>query len=150
MALGDPRVAALARLRGGGLRAQDGPAWAQLLRCVRLLPPTLPLGELHLWPWGSLPLCPAQRPPLEFWVEVMARLPRATQASRPTPVVAPAPRPYPVATPAPRPVLKTVGPAQRRPTRNQTAFYAAVASVPPAEALQAIHGARTAESTKGT
>ena len=150
MALGDPRVAALARLRSGGLRPQDGPAWAQLLRCVRLLPRTLPLGELHLWPWGSLPLCPAQRPPPEFWAEVMARLPRATQASRTTPVVAPAPRPCPVATPAPRPVLRTVGPAQRRPTRNQTAFYAAVASVPPAEALQAIHGARTAESTKGT
>ena len=62
----------------------------------------------------------------------------------------PAPLPCPAATPAPRPTLGSAGPAQRRPTPNQTAFYAAVASVPPAEALQAIHGARTAESTKGT
>ena len=104
------------------VRARDGPAWTQLLCSVRLLPLSLPVEELHLWPWGSLPLGPAQRPPQEFWAEVMAHLSRATQAGRSAPVAAPAPLPHPVATPAQRPTLGAAGPTQRRPTANQTAF----------------------------
>ena len=46
--VGDPRVAALVRLRREGLRSEDRPAWTKLLRCVRLLSLTLPVWELHL------------------------------------------------------------------------------------------------------
>ena len=76
--------------------------------------------------------------------------PRATRAGQTAPVAAPAPLPRPVVTPAPWPTSGTSGRAQRRLTSNQTTFCAAVVSLPPAEALQAIHGARTAKSPKGT
>ena len=52
---GDPPVAALVRMRRGGLRPNDDPSWTKLLRCVQELPESLPVKELPLRPRAALP-----------------------------------------------------------------------------------------------
>ena len=157
---GDPRVEALLCLRRGGLRAAEASAWARLLRCVRGLPECLRVGDLPLWPWGSLPQPLAQRPPREFWADVVAHLspevgvlrgrPGAAAAvASVRPARAPAvgagrPASVPPTTPCPA--------VQRSPrvTPNRAAFFSAVDTVPAAEALRSIRQAQTAASTKVT
>ena len=80
----------------------------------------------------------------------MVYLARAMRVVQPVTVAASTPLPHPVVTPAPRSASGLPAPAQRRRTPNQTAFYAAVESVSPEEAVQEIQDARTADSTKGT
>ena len=81
----------------------------------------------------------------------MVSLAGALGTSRPAPTAAPVPSVRAlVAKPAPLGTQETPSRAPRRLTANQTAFYAAVESVPALDALQLIRSARTADSTKGT
>ena len=146
----DPRVAALARLRQGGLLPGSGPDWDKLLRCVEELPACLPVESLPQWRWQALPQRRALRPPARFWADVMGALARACDAPKPGAASA-------SACVVRAPVASVLSPASAAParsprkhTKNQAAFLAAVESVTPAEAVRALQEARTATSTKGT
>ena len=81
-------VAALTRLRQGGLHPGAGPSWCKLLRCAGELPACLPLEDLSLWSRQALPQRLSQRPPFWFWADVMAVLARAGIAPQPAKTVA--------------------------------------------------------------
>ena len=147
----DPRVAALTRLCQGGLLPGSGPSWGKLLRCVGELPACLSVVDLPLWSWQALPQRLSQRPPSGFWAEVMGALARAGDAPPPAAAVASAALEHaPTVQCEPGVAAEAPARAPRRQTSNQAAFYAAVASVAPADAVRVLQEARTADSTKGT
>ena len=153
---------ALIRLRRGGLRLADTSAWARLLRCMRDLPECLRVSDLPLWTRGSLLRPLAQRPPREFWADVMTHLLREVGVLRGAPVAAAAVASVrPVRAPAKnvvRPTPPFVPPTAPCPgprdsprvTPERATFFSAVDAVPAAEVLRSMRQAHTAGSTKVT